>query len=605
MRLERAIKRFNEKKESKKVKKLIMIAGLAASLVLGSALSAMAANPLPNGTGTSTTGATYQATPAGTTIENGKYPGTQAPNYYGYEAKQNVPGGAPSTTGDSTVPMGTNGATGQKVTRIHSNYAKNTNACASCHATHTAVGDNLLQWEGETPTCMACHDGSAGVATYDVSNGLIGTSSKITNGGLFPQNVADSTINSKSMHDVFGDGTTTLAAAPGGNFGTTNTSTTRDSGKWEKDFTCVSCHSPHANGGNFRILEPNVNGFADLHTSSAASVNYISWTTVAAPGTSDGKQFAVKAQYTDYNNAQPFYAYLMTAPHGYEVDVTTGGTAITSGFTVDNSAGYTVVKFDAAPGGTVSIDGKVALKVKGNIDGYLTEAEKVTYVNGFSDFCGACHTDYNTANTSTTSVTNGYGDRTFTAINNKTNAGDWKQLKDPAGNALYADPQHTIKAVAPSHAVSVLTGTFSSAYRHTVGLSAGADGHGASAYGLPFEQRVYYTSSGTPSTLGDMKFLSCLTCHVAHGTDNKWWTAYSEQRGYDGFPSAASISTTEYNQAYVGPEVFDTTNGTNENGVQINTRGSNLKRMPNMGMCEACHGKAPASEGYNISTNAN
>ena len=30
--------------------------------------------------------------------------------------------------------------------RIHSNYAKNTDACASCHATHTAVGDSLLQW---------------------------------------------------------------------------------------------------------------------------------------------------------------------------------------------------------------------------------------------------------------------------------------------------------------------------------------------------------------------------------------------------------------------------------------------------------------------------
>ena len=30
--------------------------------------------------------------------------------------------------------------------RIHSNYTKNTDACASCHTTHTAVGNSLLQW---------------------------------------------------------------------------------------------------------------------------------------------------------------------------------------------------------------------------------------------------------------------------------------------------------------------------------------------------------------------------------------------------------------------------------------------------------------------------
>ncbi|GAV25924.1 doubled CXXCH domain protein, partial [Carboxydothermus islandicus] len=58
--------------------------------------------------------------------------------------------------------------------RIHSNYSKNTDACAACHATHTAVGGSLLQWGSVYDTCMACHDGTIST-TYDVERGVIGT----------------------------------------------------------------------------------------------------------------------------------------------------------------------------------------------------------------------------------------------------------------------------------------------------------------------------------------------------------------------------------------------------------------------------------------------
>ncbi|MDA8442791.1 MAG: hypothetical protein M0Z55_10510 [Peptococcaceae bacterium] len=558
------------------MKKIIIVAGLAMSLIIASAVSAFAATNLD------TSAKKYLPTPGGTTIESGKYVGTSGPSagYAPNDVKSNLPSGAPSKAPDG-------GPAGSLVTKIHSNYASNTNACAACHATHTGVGESLLQWDGMTETCMACHDGTAGVATYNVSGGEIGTTGAITNGGLFPTN--DNTANSKSMHDVFGG--VQVTAAPGGNFAATGASTAADKGNFKEDFSCVSCHSPHGNGANFRILDPNVNGFANLHTNKTAAT----WEVVTAPDATDNTKWVVKAAFNDVNSTAPFYAYLLTGPYPLKVGVTAN-----SAYTVDNNNGYTEITLASAQTTAPTVTGNVAAKVKGTVDNYLQASEKVTYINGFSDFCGACHTDYNTANYTVGSTTNGYGDRSF-AQGTFTTANDGTTAKNP----LSQDAQGKLPVYIPSHAVSIETGTFTQAYRHTVGLSAGKDGHGNAVNGMPFETRKYFVN-GSASFTG--YYLSCLSCHVAHGTDNNYWKAYADQRGTMGVPVAdgGTALSSDAKAIYNTSEVFDTSNASTPdagNGNYINSRGSNLKRMPNMAACEGCHTKGLNNQGVNATYN--
>ncbi len=577
------------------MKKLSIVAALTLTFVLVFAMSALAALTPPGtatqgGSQTTSTTANYSSPTGGTTFNNDGAagqdlygPANQANTAWsaisGFTANQNVVGGAPSTTGDSVV-AGYN----TPVTRIHSNYAKNTNACASCHATHTAVGKDLLQWNGETETCMACHDGTAGVATYDVSSGHIGSSTAITNGGVFP------TVNqtSKSMHDVFGG--VDIKAAPGGNFGSSDPNT------WGAEFNCVSCHNPHGMGANFRILNPNVNGFADNHkagtyntitkkfTAAVAMTDVSTKPSFAAPATGY-KKFAYKAQYRDVYSGNPFYANFVTAPYPHKVSLFTDAAMATAltGYTasVENGA-YIVTVPDTTT--AVYVTGYVALPVKGNINGYLTANEQVTYVNGFNDFCGACHVDYNTSmyyTGSPTSMTTNTDGTPVTAAQ--------KTYTDLDGN----------KILIPRHAVDFATGVYTQAYRHTVGFDAGADGHGGLPAGLQFEVRTYKTTTGTVTS----NFMSCMTCHVAHGTDDAWWQAYG-QKTYAGValnafgalpqPGAAAAEVFSADNTHTTPAGSATT---------FNTRGSNLKRVPNMGACEACHNKASGAMGYNISTN--
>ena len=83
---------------------------------------------------------------------------------------------------------------------------------SSCHSTHTAVGEALLQLGSAEDVCMACHDGSI-TTTYDVKNGLIGDTTMRTAGGLFGDSTSNSAM-SKTNHNV--SGSMSIYAAPGG-----------------------------------------------------------------------------------------------------------------------------------------------------------------------------------------------------------------------------------------------------------------------------------------------------------------------------------------------------------------------------------------------------
>ncbi|MBT9154802.1 MAG: hypothetical protein DDT39_01481 [Firmicutes bacterium] len=140
----------------------------------------------------------------------------------------------------------------------HTAFQLNTNSCASCHMTHTAVGSNLLIQATTQATCMACHDGTIGFLDVEALPG--GTLNNAGMGGSVAAGsfgVVEGT-RTASMHNVLGTGGISLSGAPGGN----RTGITEQAGaSWTENFTCASCHAPHGSH-SIRLLHPNPNNVA-------------------------------------------------------------------------------------------------------------------------------------------------------------------------------------------------------------------------------------------------------------------------------------------------------------------------------------------------------
>ncbi len=375
--------------------------------------------------------------------------------------------------------------------RIHSNYTKDTDACASCHATHTAVGKSLLQWFSTYDTCLACHDGTV-TTTYNVVAGVT-PAGRPAAGGMF----GTGKENYLSTHKV--NGAVTTAAAPGGS--TVPVQMTRD-GKsevisWGIKFGCESCHNPHGSGGNARILNPDPNGVA---TQKAALAGY-------EPTKIDAVTLTV---YPAGDTSNRPYRFLTGYP--YEITLWDNAGKEVQG-EISNANGYTLITVTDA--NLVSkIYGVPAVTVEMDVYDYLGPDEQITYIHGVNQFCGACHTDYDTT------------------------------VVDKSG--------------------SNLSGTYSEAYRHKVGA-----GWPDPVPGLKFEKG--------PDK--DQRNITCLTCHIAHGTSQDYWKR-----------TLANDSLADY-------QVPDWAGMAKEEFQEI-TGSSALKRMPNMGTCESCHDKGTANEGY-------
>lgn len=383
--------------------------------------------------------------------------------------------------------------------RIHSDYQNNTDACASCHATHTAIGSSLLQWTDVNTACMACHDGTVTI-TYDVMSGKIAETDERTSGGLF-----DGLGDSASSHAVRSG--MNIGAAPGG------AGSGADGNAWGDEFNCSSCHTPHGIGGNARILHPNPNRVNSEKTVTVDRNN--------AP------QIGEEAPKWFEANLDGKYYYLLPdyalRGYGYNfliADASTGEAIPMADYTlkVEPVTQNTVVIWEGvdeeeeynAPA-RLTLTYTPSVRVTMDIDGWMTADETVEYVSGINDFCGACHTDYN--------------------------------------------------AASGSHKEKV--GTYSQAYRHPVGQLSAFNWEIPEGTGLKFE-----TAGG--------RQIACLTCHVAHGTDEDYWG--DTLGGLDYFAEAvANESLFEFSG-----ELFS----------------SSLKRLPNMSACEACHQMGPANYGY-------
>lgn len=416
--------------------------------------------------------------------------------------------------------------------RIHSNYTENTDSCAACHFTHTALGPRLLQWPSIYKACLACHDGTMGNYTYDVISGLIkqGPERYRTSGGLFGDIIQIASSIDLSNHMPDGTVLISAPAAPGGNPVVDETET----------LGCISCHTPHGQGGNARILNPDPNKL--LFKKAKANPNdYVKWLTHMG-----GNVYQRIEQGKPVQNWIPGYPYhqltkVMIGPAGLNVFWDQGLLKMTGGsfldpedYNIDFREGKVTL---TATGVTKKGGDEVfAMYVPGiyvvmEIDNYLKSNEQVTYLakdkhnrpTSINKFCEACHYDYNTE----------HFNEQNPSVNPRTG------ILEPYGSA------------------NDNSGKYSEAYRHQVG-----------------NKWVYqdWGREPTPSVIkfsldGETRIITCLTCHVAHGVDQEYWK--------------------DTNDSYLLTAQL----------VEINPS-SALKRLPNMAVCEACHQMRYANEGY-------
>ena len=259
---------------------------------------------------------------------------------------------------------------------IHSSYSNNTDACASCHTTHKAVGTNLLKWTDVTSCCIACHDGTM-TSTYNVKGGTIGNTAAKTSGGMFGVTMTEPGLSYHNYNDI-----TTTSAAPGG---TQNNATRDNYGVWNTTFNCTACHEPHGLGGNSRILSPDPNGVAlkdkvvgETLTAITPNVKY-----------SSAKQNWLEGYiYTSVTNIYVGATGTTPVSTGYTINYITGEVTFSPALT-----GLNIVKADYVPG----------LIVKMQVTNKLAVNESVTYTSGMNKFCGACHPDYETSSQGATS----------------------------------------------------------------------------------------------------------------------------------------------------------------------------------------------------------
>lgn len=316
---------------------------------------------------------------------------------------------------------------------VHRNYSSNTDACASCHSTHTAVGARVLKWLSSTATCMACHDGTI-AATYNVKNGKIGNAGARTSGGLF----GAGTETGLSVHNVTTNLTT--SAAPGG----AEKQVVDANGVWNTSFNCSACHASHGQGSNSRILHPDPNGVALRNKVTGEILS------PAVPG-------------TVYSSVKP--NWIKGYPYSQYTNFYVNGSRVTTGFTINYRTGIVTFSPAIATSAEVKADYVPGIQVVMSITGKLTAQESVSYISGINEFCGACHTDYNTS-------------------------------------------------AAGSESGHKLTGSYRKAYRHGVGMTWDDSVRGTNIVDTGKLKLENVTSKTGKVT--------CLTCHYAHGTDDEF-----------------------------------------------------------------------------------
>ncbi|WP_366923743.1 cytochrome c3 family protein [Metallumcola ferriviriculae] len=435
---------------------------------------------------------------------------------------------------------------------VHGQFKKNTNACASCHMTHTAAGGSLLLRNGVYNTCTACHDGTLGklnvfdIPVYDSS---VEAADYVNVGGGSFGGVVDTVYNA-SMH--LARGSITLVTAPGGNKslnadlngdGINDTETE----SWTGDFDCSACHQPHGSYSD-RLLVPNP---ANIERQA---LTVASWEVI---GTQDGTNVwgavyegeVVEGPWLHMESYSLGKTQTVIYQAVYEVDVSItpmvvdpdknqgddgyilpSSVHLNDNFAINYAQGIATKKDSYTPPANLKIAIVPALVVK--VDKGYFEGD------GDSVPVGPYNVDVLGGGNSYEQGLDGTIIR-WQGVNETTNLGK-------NGITWFCAGCHTDYYAEKYDAGGGLEGRYATAYRHTINRQS-VDGSGEQSF--VYEYGLYQGSQED--------VLTCLSCHYAHGTTKQIMRNADDTQAQDADANPSSA----------------------------------IKRYVNMAVCWKCHGE--------------
>lgn len=457
----------------------------------------------------------------------------------------------------STLAMADNGP--------HGGFAASTDACASCHRTHSAqYGSNALLISNPTTLCLSCHDGTGagtnvvdGVYTQAGSNAHTGVAGSVVEGTDGASLLGGGFTN--ALMTTAWTGSNTASAVVPSSRATTSTHRTGVQGVvWGSGGTnsvngamvlqCVSCHDPHGNAGwdlsaavdgddvrvaSYRLLRWQPSGSAGFAPPTAANVN---WTGGAFPLSDMGTALGTDVR-----------GWLVPDLYG-----TNGG----EWYTIGTLNAFAPGDYTAAAAGLTSVRGGPSAVYNATRD-YRVAATNLAF------FCAQCHDRYLTntrlRNHEDASAFCGHPQNGTTPSGPATGAFVILAHQPPVLNATTGFWEHPIDPVRCLPVGSATT---------AAGITAWGDNgeSGDSTYRFMHSSGdIRVVTDGSTGTALDATTLAhinstavgrtCVACHVSHGTAAQM-TPFAASSG----PAGASLAG-----------------------------GSTLLRLDNRGVCMRCH----------------
>ncbi len=419
----------------------------------------------------------------------------------------------------------------------HGSYTKDTDACAGCHRAHTSFSPvRWTEYNGSGVThsallvssastmqqfCYACHGDAAPGASTNVQSGIF-------DGG-------PSGVGGLAGSGIYKTNSSALATLNGGGFE----------------------RVPNGSGGFLNVTS--------IHDNSDA-VNLTAW---GGGQSASAAQMALTCTSCHDPHGSANYRLLRDTVNGHVV----GGYDETVNILSPPPTPWVISAEEGYPTGGWLLHDAGASQVASYLPNY-TKAEYAYMApaagsqRSMSGWCSACHERYIVRDDTVASA---------------------QQLSWGAGAIPMPGMYDYGAAEADAeNAISPQTGSVGARarHRHPVNVTLGAGVGPASARALarhvvtdtllPLEQRA-----GSPNFRGDydyQDYISCLTCHVAHGT-SVTMTGWAE----------SSLITTDSSAVVTWFPVLDAP-GAAVTGVDP-TKSSALLRADNRGVCERCHNK--------------